>query len=130
MTALHRIKMNRRTQERIAAFGDERWTERAESAFADFFTDTDYGSAVDHVDAFDLFYWEHRMGLWFGTTLVERDFYAETFSPFNARGIFEVLLGVEEPYRERSTVFYRMIEMVDPTLLSIPINPRKMPQRS
>lgn len=43
MTALHRIKMNRRTQERIAAFGEERWSERAESAFEDYYADTDYG---------------------------------------------------------------------------------------
>lgn len=129
MTALHRIKMNQRTQDRIAAFGEDEWTPRAIAAFQEFYDDTDFGATLDLVDPFDLYYWEHRMGLWFGTSMLERDFYAEAFIPFNARVIFEALLGIEEPYREQATAFYRIIEMVEPALLDIPINPRRVPRR-
>lgn len=129
MVALHRTKMNGKTQERIAAFGEEKWTALSMEAFQEFYGDTDFSSTVDRVDPFDLFYWEHRMGLWFGTSMVERDFYSEAFIPFNARGIFEALLGVEEPHRERATAFYRMIEMVDPRLLDIPVNAITVPRR-
>lgn len=129
MVALHRIKMNQRTQDRIAAFGEDEWTSLALSAFQEFYDDTDFEVTLGLVDPFDLYYWEHRMALWLGTSMLERDFYAEAFIPFNARGIFEVLLGVEEPHREQSTAFYRIIEMVEPALLNIPINARRVPSR-
>lgn len=127
MMALHRERMHSRTQERIGAYGEHAWEKRALEAFEGFFDDSDFAKTVDLIDPFDLFYWEHRMSAWHGASMVERDFYAEPFIPLNARGLFEMMLGIAEPKRIEGAVFYRMIEMVEPELLRLPVNPKRWP---
>jgi len=98
--------------------------------FADFIRDTDFNAARGILDSRDQFYWEHRMSAWHGTILLERDFYADCFIPFNSRSIFEALLGVPEVDRRNSTVFKMLIERCAPQLLTgIPINPAQWPPR-
>ncbi|QRM28744.1 hypothetical protein [Microvirga sp. VF16] len=98
--------------------------------FADFIHDTDFNAARGILDSRDQFYWEHRMSAWHGMILLERDFYADCFIPFNSRSIFEALLGVPEADRRKSTVFKMLIEQCAPQLLSsIPINPTQWPLR-
>lgn len=123
----HRRSMGKRTQEEIVEYGEGRFATIAGEATRGFVNDTDLESAVRFLDPFDLFYWEHRMSAWHGAGMVERDFYAEPFIPFNSREIFETLLGVPYEDRKSAAVFYRMIEMVDPTLLDLPINPKSWP---
>lgn len=79
------------------------------------------------MDPFDQFYWEHRMTVWHGAAMVERDFYAEAFIPFNARSVFETLLGVPREDRDTAAAFYRLIELVDSRLLDFPVNPKAWP---
>lgn len=124
----HRRSMGRRTQQEIMEFGEDEFATIAGAAVRGFVEDTAYEMAARHLDPFDLFYWEHRMSAWHGAGMVERDFYAEPFIPFNARAIFETLLGVQEEDRKAAAVFYRMIEMVEPSLLDLPINPKEWPQ--
>jgi hypothetical protein len=102
--------------------------ELAPKYFADFIRDTDFNAARGILDSRDQFYWEHRMSAWHGTILLERDFYADCFIPFNSRSIFEALLGVPETDRKNSTVFKMLIDRCAPQLVSsIPINPVQWP---
>jgi hypothetical protein len=116
--------------ERKEAETRQGWNEAAEEAFEDFVATSDFNAARGILDPFDHFYWEHRMAAWHGVSMLERDFYAQAFIPFNARAIWEVLLGVPYEDRVNAVAFHRMIEMVDPKLRTIPINPKDWPPAS
>lgn len=126
MARLHHRSMGGSGKKEAEAYGQDAYFKNSKSAFQGFI-DTCGGPAPDLLDAFDRFYWEHRMSAWHGAAMVERDYYAEAFIPFNARRIFEALLGVPQQERDSSAVFYRLIEMVNPKLLDLPINPKAWP---
>lgn len=128
MTALHHRTVSPSTKREIDAFGRDRYMSISEHAFDGFIKDAGFDIVKDLVDPFDLFYWEHRMSTWHGAAMVERDFYGVAFIPFNSRRVFEAMLGVPQADRDQSAVFYRMIEMVDPGLLELPVNPKQWPQ--
>lgn len=127
MTDLHYRRTGASTRKLIDKYGEELWRAAERDAFAEYLDVTDHASTVGLVDPFDLYYWEHRMGAWLGTSFVERDFYGEAFIPFNSRNVFEAMLGVPFAERESADVFYRMIRLGDPALLDMPINPKKWP---
>gem|GEM_PF-2008316 len=95
--------------------------------FLDFVQDTDFNAARGFIDSRDQFYWEYKMSAWHGMILLERDFYADCFIPFNSRYIFEALLGVKEWDRKQATVFKLLIKKCAPNLLDVPINPEQWP---
>lgn len=128
MAQLHRRTMGARTKSAIEEYGIERFFNVAKPAFQGFIDDTGYSYSRSLLDPFDQFYWEHRMSAWHGTAMNERDFYAEAFIPFNARRIFETFIGVPREDRNQSSVFYRMIELVDQQLLNFPVNPKTWPE--
>jgi hypothetical protein len=99
----------------------------ARQAFADWIRDAQVAATFGRLNPFDQFYWEHRMASWHGPAMVERDFYAEPFIPFNSRRIFEAMLGLTQEHRDSGAVFTRIIQLVDLDLLSIPINPKAWP---
>lgn len=85
-----------------------------------------YPVAVDSgVDILDLFYWEHRMGSWQAQSQQEWDIVQETFSPFNHRGLLEIMLGVPPQYRcaPDYALYRKMQEALWPEVLVQPINP-------
>jgi hypothetical protein len=125
MAALHRASMTGRVQALCDAW--QGWDRDARDAFRGFLQETDFNAARGILDPFDQFYWEHRMSAWHGLNMLERDFYAEAFIPFNARAVWETLLGVPAGERRTSAAFHRIIERVDPRLLEIPINPKRWP---
>ena len=125
MAELYRLKMGRTVRARVDAAGRREWIDNVSNIFAEYIEDTDFVRASTRIDPYDLFYWEHRMGAWHGAAMNERDFYAEAFIPMNARSIFEAMLGIDETNRESGSVFYRMIEMIDRTLLEFPVNPKR-----
>jgi len=127
MWNLHRMSMGKSARSALLEFGRSRADEIGVSAFEGFLRDTDYESSLGYLDSFDQFYWEHRMGSWHGPAMVERDFYSETFIPFNSRKIFEVMLGVEIEKRDSGDMFTAMINSSSPHLLEIPINPTQWP---
>jgi hypothetical protein len=106
------------------------WSKESEDAFRDFLKASNFNAARGILDPFDQFYWEHRMAAWHGVAMLERDFYAQAFIPFNARAIWEALLGV--PYKDRvsATAFRKMVDMVNPRLMEIPINPEEWSVRA
>lgn len=130
MTELHYRRMGKPVQQAIAEFGEDLWREFAHSTFNEYINDTDHATTAGLIDPFDLFYWEHRMAAWHGTAMVERDFYAEAFIPFNSRDMFEAMLGIEHADRRSGAVLYKLVEMVEPALLHLPVNPRRWPDGS
>lgn len=127
MSALHYHGMGRATKEAITEYGHDRYMEVATDAFQDFIDTTRLGEVEGLLDPFDQFYWEHRMSAWHGTAMVERDFYAEAFIPFNSRAIFEAMLSVPHVERDAGSVQRALIELVDSSLLDLPINPTAWP---
>jgi hypothetical protein len=97
--------------------------ELTQRLFVEYFARTDQQSAIQFIEAADLFYWEHRMGAWHGLLLLESDISFDTFIPFNARNIFEAMLSVPFESRKRGDVFKRIIQMKSPELAELPINP-------
>lgn len=127
MSALHHRKVGDAVARRIRGYGQERFRQESQAAFHRFVEETGYHHPLGLLDPFDQFYWEHRMGTWQGVAMGERDFYAEPFIPFNARSIFESMLGVSLQERQKNSTVLRMIQMVDPDLLVLPINPKSWP---
>lgn len=125
MAHLHFLSMTSKSQAKIEQYGLTRFYETSEHAFQGFIDDTGHNLTTGLVDPFDQFYWEHRMGTWHGPAMVERDFYGVAFIPFNSRRIFDAMLGVGQQERDSSAVFFRLIEMVDPSLLDLPVNPKR-----
>ncbi len=123
MKALHLRAMTERVR---ALCGEwDGWGRQSRAAFRAFLADSDFNAARGMIDPFDQFYWEHRMSAWHGLNMLERDFYAQAFIPFNAHAVWETLLGVPEDERRASAAFHRIIERVDPRLLEVPINPKR-----
>lgn len=124
MRDLHLRSTPRSGKEAITAWGEDKYNEEASEAFEEFIQDSKIRSATKYLDAFDVFYWEHRMSAWHGASMVERDFYAEAFIPFNTRSIFAAALGVREFERDTAAVFHEIIRLVDTRLTDLPINPK------
>lgn len=130
MRNLHAQAMEPRVRKAIETYGKARFNDVSLLAFQSFIEDSEQPVSMGLLDPFDQFYWEHRMSAWHGVSMLERDFYAVAFIPFNARSIFEALLSVPLTDRDQASVFYRMIEMVNPSLLNIPVNPSEWPMAS
>lgn len=127
MTTLHYRVISAKIKERIKKYGVNRYMEEATAAFQGMIDDTGHAHTVGLLDPFDQFYWEHRMSTWQGVAMGERDYYAVPFVPFNARSVFESMVGVPSQDRHADKTAYRMIEMVDPELLHLPVNPSQWP---
>lgn len=127
MMHLHHRRMSPRYREESKHFGSDVFRATSEMAFQGFIDDTGYDLVAEMLNPFDLFYWEHRMSAWQAHAMNERDFYGVSFIPFNSRSIYESMLGVPEPQRYADETVYRMIEMVDPQLLELPVNPQVWP---
>lgn len=129
MAGLHHRKVGKAVLGAIEEFGEDRFWELSEAAFRGFIHDTGYESTVGLLDPFDQFYWEHRMGTWQSVAMGERDFYGVSFIPYNSRRIFETLLGAPFASRREDAAVLRMLDLVDPSLLELPVNPRRWPAR-
>jgi hypothetical protein len=77
------------------------------------------------INPWDLFYWEQKMGGWFGTIRSQFDLAEEVFTPYNSRSLLVTMLGVDESLRSEPhyPFFKKMISSLWPTLLEYPINP-------
>lgn len=102
-------------------------TALAEAAFSDMIAASDYNAAREIISPYDQFYWEHRMCAWHGVNMLERDFYAQAFIPFNARTVWDALLSLPEKDRRCGAAFHHMVSMCDHDLMAIPINPDQWP---
>jgi hypothetical protein len=73
----------------------------------------------------DLFYWEHRMGIWGAKAMTESAFVTTPLCPINSRFVLKQFLSVSKSYRTyyRNKLFYALIENLDSRLLEYPFNP-------
>ena len=128
MAELHRRSEGSTLQPQIHEYGESAYREACESAFDEFARDAQFNDSAGYLDPADQFYWEHRMSAWYGPALLERDFYAIPFIPFNSRNIFISMLGVDRGERDAGSVMHRVIEMAAPQLADFPFNPKVWPQ--
>ena len=74
----------------------------------------------------DLFYWEHRMGMWHSWLINESDVAYETFVPFNNRKLLTMMLSIPEEERIGDELFIEIINNVNPKLMDIPVNKKML----
>lgn len=90
-------------------------------AFDEFYYETHF-DRLHGYDAYDLFYWEHRMGTWINAHLCESDVSHDTYTVVNARRIYAALLSVPVESRIRAEMLLEIIRRCGPRLLDIPVN--------
>jgi hypothetical protein len=78
--------------------------------------------AFDTIDPYDLFYWEHLMGTWHASLLLETDVAHDTFTLFNNRRILQALLSVRLSDRIRGSAYRALIRRSWPVLEFWPFN--------
>ncbi|WP_147375361.1 asparagine synthetase B family protein [Jiangella rhizosphaerae] len=91
--------------------------------FAAFVADTGH-TRFDGYDPYDLFYWEHRSGVWLSTVYLESDLAHDTYTVLNSRRIYGLLLGVPLESRIRGDVYLGLLRSMWPELLDWPVNGR------
>ncbi|GHA01210.1 hypothetical protein DC083_03430 [Ignatzschineria ureiclastica] len=79
-------------------------------------------NAIYNYDPIDLFYWEHRMGIWHSLVVSETDPAAETIVLCNARKILNLFLSVTPEDRQGAVLFKHAIQQYLPELKNLPIN--------
>lgn len=67
----------------------------------------------------DLFYWEHRMGIWGASTLTEADMAFRSLPAYNSRELFDAFAGLPQAV-DRRELFESAIEELDAKLGAIP----------
>jgi hypothetical protein len=95
-------------------------------AFADFHRIVQFDRRHGY-SPYDLFYWEHRMGVWHSAVVTESDPAFESHVLFNARRILELMLSLSLNERRHSALLHRVIERELPELANLPVNPRRWP---
>jgi hypothetical protein len=116
----------------LAVCNTARGNEWVAEQLAEWQHDAEPAASRAGIHLLDLFYWEQKMGRWQAQLQLERDVVHETFAPYNHRPLLETLLGT--PERARRAPAYelhrKLIERLDPSLLEVPINPRRWRHRA
>jgi hypothetical protein len=92
------------------------------AAFAEFIDAVDFDRAQRRYDPLDLYYWEHRCGVWLAAHHIESDVAFDTFTVFNSRRILEPLLAIPLEERISGAAFVEIIRRTWPELLKFPVN--------
>ena len=117
-------KLSKRAKDQVRNYGHQRYMGEVTAYFQRMIDET--GGTTEFLDPFDEYYWNIRMGTWHGPNTVEKDFYGEPLNPFNSRSIIEPLISVSKLDQYDLSVFLRLITLVDPRLLELPINPANL----
>ena len=74
--------------------------------------------------AWDLFFWEQEYGVWAANGQSQWDLIHERMTPFNHRGLLNILLQVDPQFRRPPdySLFRRIVEILNAELLSEPFN--------
>jgi hypothetical protein len=97
------------------------------SGTREFFEEYFIRGNYDGLDAFgydpnDIFYWEHRMGMWGALSHNELDVAFGSLVCFNSRRLYETALGLPAEVRLTKRLLLGYIEGHDPALAAIPID--------
>jgi hypothetical protein len=95
--------------------------------FVRYVTATDFPSAADCANPWDLYFVEHRMGAWHAGIVLESDIAFDTVIAFNSREIVRRLMGVPPSVRAGSRWLVQKLADALPELAGIPVNPRTWP---
>ncbi|THV41089.1 hypothetical protein [Glycomyces buryatensis] len=95
---------------------------RLRDAFAEYIGATDFDRAQQLYDGADLFYWEHRAGMWLNAHLTESDIAFDTHILVNSRHVYRLLLSAPQADRQAGTVFLELIRRSWPEVLDLPVN--------
>ncbi len=92
---------------------------------------TSHAATEANMDILDLFYWEHRMGSWQAQSQLEWDIVQEAYTPYNHRGLLELMLGIPSELRcAPNYLFYKtMCKVLWPEVMGLPVNPLTVKQR-
>lgn len=93
-------------------------------AFAEY---ADHSNLADGhgYDPYDLLYWEHRMGAWHASVVMESDPAFDTTVLWNSRRTLSTLLGVNRADRMSGAVFRGIVAEHLPELADVAINPQR-----
>lgn len=97
----------------------------AVNAFRDWLTDL--GNPYN-IPLLDIFEWEQGHGNWLAMTQLEFDIaWQDLYAPFNCRDLLVTLLGVDAKFRCKPNfeLYRRIIQILWPELLDVPINPHE-----
>lgn len=97
-----------------------------QQAFQEFIDRSDYDvTREDGYDPIDLFYWEHRIGVWQALGLFEWDVAQETHILYNCRQILELMLSVPFSDRKSNRLFHDLIDELWSEIKVVPIDAHK-----
>lgn len=112
-------------------YGTGSSTSFVKDAFREFSQVTGFeADGIHGYDPYDLFYWEHRIGIWQGLSLLEWDVAQETHILYNCRRLLDRMLSVPFELRRDNTVFYEAIEELWPGVMAVPIDAHEPETRS
>lgn len=94
------------------------------AAFEQYTAITGFDRAQRLYDPLDLFYLEHRSGMWLDAHLTESDITFDTFILVNSRHIYRLLLSAPLADRIAGTVFLGLARRAWPEVLDVPVNGR------
>ncbi|MBA3325711.1 MAG: hypothetical protein H0T41_10785 [Rhodobacteraceae bacterium] len=125
---LHEAPMKALTAEDMTfAYSSPAWTDAAqkrtaERCFEGFAVRAGYGSLrLDGIDPNDLFYWEHRMGMWCPAALNGFDTLMPTLVAFNGRKLFTAAWGLPAEQRLSKELMLELARRGDPVLGAFPM---------
>jgi hypothetical protein len=67
-------------------------------------------------DPNDIFYWEHRMGIWGSTSMAEADLAVPSLVGYNSRNLYETFLTLPWESRKARTAFHQATQRLAPLL--------------
>lgn len=101
---------------------DRAYSGTAMRAFREFYVAARYDRAsLKGFDPNDIFYWEHRMGMWAASTLDSIDVALPVITGINSRRLFETALSLPDDQRLSKEIIARYIASRSPDLGRIPI---------
>lgn len=92
----------------------------SQEAFAKFIEIADWsGFSSRNYKLSELFYWEHRMGIWGASALSESDMSFRSIPGYNSRDLFTTFMGLPDEI-DRRDIFERAVTALLPELADVP----------
>jgi hypothetical protein len=101
----------------------QRYTEIGHLAFEQFVERAHYDSALagSGYEISDIFYWEHRMGMWGSAMHNEMDAAMWSVTGYNSRPLYECAFGLERGRQLKKSLLTEATARLDPTLAAFPL---------
>jgi hypothetical protein len=78
----------------------------------------------NNIRLLDLYYWENRLCNWGASSSTYADIARETLSLYNCRSLMQIMLGVDNKYRQHNNELYKgLMEKLWAEVLVLPLNP-------